>query len=106
MGILLAGNAELAAGACIPGQLREEFRHGAEVGKAGECKAEADESREIEPVWIQRDGESHADEDKEAGAQADLAFERPACFHVGDNRQAAGDQGVGAAIEDDGSCRA
>ena len=64
--------------AAVPRKQREEAGHAAEVGDAGEDESAADEAGEIEPVAIHEEAEQDAEEGDAAGAEADLAFERPA----------------------------
>lgn len=84
----------------IPGHTLQEFGHGADISEARKGESHPDEGGEEKPARIGRQSERGADEHKQACAESNLAFERPAGLDALYYREALLDPGGCAAFED------
>src|SRR6478672_53086 len=84
----------------VPGHTLEEFGHGAEIGESGEGEAGTDEGREEEPSRVRSQSQGRRGKHDEPGAEADLAFQRPAGLGALYYREALLHPSGGAAFKD------
>jgi len=83
----------------VPGHTLEEFGHRAEIGESGEGKAGTDEGREEKPSRVRSQSQGRRGKHDEPGAEADLAFQRPARLDALYYREALLHPGGGAAFQ-------
>lgn len=80
--IAISGGAGALAIHAVPRHFRHQDGEAAPAGGSGHREASAEESAEVDPVRMDREGEDGSDEDSEADGELDLLHEREAGFAV------------------------
>src|SRR5581483_8162638 len=86
----------------VPRHAGEQRTHGAEIGETGEGETEAGKSGEENPARAREERRDYPDEDDEARAEPNMAFEGPATTRTDNNRESGTIPGVHASGENGG----